>query len=484
MAAPVQAALITPFPFGVSSFGMPVVGDDTPTTGRVFFVDSTSSAKGDDTSHGNTPQAPFATLDFAIGQCTANRGDRIYVLPGHIETITSAAGINCDVAGVQIFGIGQGRDRAKITLASSTAASIDINAQSVWLKNLVIDMTGIDQIGSGGAGNGGIRVKAADARIEGNDLIIASASNQVVNAIGLDTNAHRCRIIGNRLGGTETAGPVSAIDLYGAGSLTVEGIEIGWNIISGDFSAAGIQILATDNYIGAYIHDNIITNRNSGNDCLYINAGSSSAGVVFRNHFVGPSASGAYVAPTAGWANIQNYGYDIDTTGVNPVLVPAIGTDLPTNSSLVDQIVGQEFSARQANYLKVSADFSLSAWKTVGSHEILTIVGPYRVIIIPECTSDLTSGGAATIQLGDEVNTAALIASTTASDIDDGEFWLTTTPAKRFAKSSVLDVIVSDVDLGYEIGTAAMTGGGIDFHMWVIPLSTGGTYQAGLGSSL
>lgn len=455
------------------------------TTGIIFFVDSTATAtKGDDANHGRTPQSPFATIDFAIGQCVANRGDIIKVLPGHAETITSAAGIAIDVAGVIIQGQGKGRSRPIITLASSTAASIDLLAANCRLENIVVDMTGIDNIGQGGNGAGGVRILAADCAVVGCELITATSGNQATCAIGVTTAAQRAHIIDNLIAGTNTAGPNYAIDIYGAGALTVQGIEIAWNRIIGDFAQVAINLAATDIFINAYIHDNSITNFNSTSDCIYINTGAGSSGIVFRNNLLGPTASGTFLAPSAGYASIDNYATDVDTAGILPVLVPVIGTQIPAAYSLVDQIIG-EFSSKHANYLKVSADFSSATWNTVGTHELLVLAGPWRIIIVPVCLTDLTSGGAATIQLGDDVSSSALIGSTTATDIDANEFWLTTTPARRFARSSVIDVVHCANDIGYEIGTAALTGGQIDFHIWLVPLDAStSSYTVGAGGSL
>lgn len=73
--------------------------------GEHFFVDSVN---GLDTNPGSTWNSPLATIDAAIGKCSPNRGDVIYVRPGHTENITAATGINCDVAGITIQGLGSG----------------------------------------------------------------------------------------------------------------------------------------------------------------------------------------------------------------------------------------------------------------------------------------------------------------------------------------------------------------------------------------
>ena len=102
-------------------------------TGNVFFV----MTGGTDTAgFGDTPDSPFATIDFAIGQCTASQGDTIYVMPGHTETISGAAGIAQDVAGVSIIGLGHGANRPLITW-SATASTWTITAANALIKNIV-----------------------------------------------------------------------------------------------------------------------------------------------------------------------------------------------------------------------------------------------------------------------------------------------------------------------------------------------------------
>jgi|CXWL01.1.fsa_nt_gi lipopolysaccharide export system protein LptA len=104
-------------------------------TARVFFVDSNGG--GSTTSGGLTPEAAFTTIDSAIGACTANKGDVIYVLPGHAETISAAAGIAADVAGISIIGLGNGTDRPTLTL-SATDSTIAVSAANITFKNLII----------------------------------------------------------------------------------------------------------------------------------------------------------------------------------------------------------------------------------------------------------------------------------------------------------------------------------------------------------
>lgn len=129
---------LTNFPSGVSSFGLPVVGSGpVMTTGSVFFLDSGSGSASDTPGGGTSPDAPFATLDFAIGQCSANTGDHIIVLPGHSETFTSAGAVTFDVAGVTVIGIGHGSNRPTFTFDSAATVDWDITAANIVLRNLL-----------------------------------------------------------------------------------------------------------------------------------------------------------------------------------------------------------------------------------------------------------------------------------------------------------------------------------------------------------
>src|SRR3990167_1275260 len=87
--------------------GVFVVEDKADHPGAIFFVDSTHAAKADAVGGGRSPDRPLATIDYAIGLCTASKGDVIYVMPGHAENLTAADGIDCDIAGITIVEIGR-----------------------------------------------------------------------------------------------------------------------------------------------------------------------------------------------------------------------------------------------------------------------------------------------------------------------------------------------------------------------------------------
>ena len=117
----------------------PAPGTAGPATGFVFYVGSTVTGATDAAApFGTTPAQPYATIDFAVGNCTANNGDIIYVMPGHNEAITAATSLVVDVAGIQIIGLGWGNSRPILDF-DNTAGTIEMDAADCRLSNLVIN---------------------------------------------------------------------------------------------------------------------------------------------------------------------------------------------------------------------------------------------------------------------------------------------------------------------------------------------------------
>ena len=95
-------------------------------TGERFFVHSgtgTNSVGG-----GQNPDAPLATIDYAVALCTADKGDVIYVMPGHAEVVSAAAGLDLDVSGITIIGLGSGANTPTVTFDSAPSSGAYITA--------------------------------------------------------------------------------------------------------------------------------------------------------------------------------------------------------------------------------------------------------------------------------------------------------------------------------------------------------------------
>lgn len=126
------------FASGVTIRGVPILQTHT---GQVFWVGNGTAQLSNQygASNGNSGSfnAPFSTLDYAIGQCTANRGDIIFVKPGHAETLSAAGAVALDVAGVAVVGLGSGSNRPTFTLDTATTTTISVSAANVSVQNCI-----------------------------------------------------------------------------------------------------------------------------------------------------------------------------------------------------------------------------------------------------------------------------------------------------------------------------------------------------------
>jgi hypothetical protein len=112
------------------------IDDMTRGTGNRFYVHKGTGVDG--TAYGFSYDKPFATLDYAVGMCTASKGDIIYLMPGHTETVIAATTLTLDVIGIQVIGLGTGRLRPQITVSTATTATVNITAANILLKNVDI----------------------------------------------------------------------------------------------------------------------------------------------------------------------------------------------------------------------------------------------------------------------------------------------------------------------------------------------------------
>ena len=107
--------------------------------GQVYWVSNTTTVLpgqvGGSDGNPGTFNAPFSTLEYAISRCTANRGDIIFIKPGHAETISTATALAFDIAGVAIVGLGAGTKRPTFTLDTAATTTIAVSADNVSISN-------------------------------------------------------------------------------------------------------------------------------------------------------------------------------------------------------------------------------------------------------------------------------------------------------------------------------------------------------------
>ena len=292
---------------GVYSYGVPVFGTGPIfTTGNVFFVQSTNALASDDPAHGSKKR-PFATIDYAIGKCTANNGDYIVAMPGHAETVSAAAGVDCDVAGITIVGVGRGSLQPTITLGTAATADVDIDTANVTIENIHFIANVADIVAM-------IDVNADDFTLRGCRFSQA----------GADLNAKIC-VQDAAAGGSDriTIEYCHAI-MYDAANThfvnfagTGDGHVVRNNTLIGDWGTMAIGGAGVITY--ATCVDNVIYNAATDNDAC-INFAATATGICMRNLCGGGAAQANGVTATA-MAIAQNY-YGVASEDLSAILDP------------------------------------------------------------------------------------------------------------------------------------------------------------------
>lgn len=242
------------FADGLSVRGVPLLN---AYPGKVFWVNN-STVVGDgavagSNSNPGTYQRPFASIDYAVGKCTANRGDIIVVMPGHVETVTAAGGLDLDVAGVAIIGLGTGTKRAQINFTTATTADMDVDAANITLINLLFT-GGIDALA------GPIDINASDCSLINCEY--RDVTGQATDVIIADANADRLLIENYFHNGAAAAGANSAIALIGMDNPVIRNFKL-----VGNFAVSAIDCRTTA-VVDLDISDGYIWTKNAADLCI------------------------------------------------------------------------------------------------------------------------------------------------------------------------------------------------------------------------
>ena len=288
------------------------------TTGNRFFVDSGASNAADG-SRGQDPKKPLATIDGGINRCTANNGDQIIVMPGHTESLTTAGQVSMDVAGVSVFGLGQGHTRPRLTY-DGTAGLVAFTASNCRWSNIVHECS--------------IAATVAAIYVSGPASATATEHTEIDNchftfdATGVEFTV----MIALGDGATNSADYVSIHDNWfeaenidGCGSALLiddcQFVHIRNNLFTGDFNSVAIDGAAGSSACLDYvISDNYIQNIDTG---LAVDLDDAATGVVFNNMVSG----GGALAANVDWGTCRvGQNYIADAADVH-------GVDIPTTAA-------------------------------------------------------------------------------------------------------------------------------------------------------
>jgi hypothetical protein len=126
--------------------------------------------------------------------------------------------------------------------------------------------------------------------------------------------------------------------------------------------------------------------------------------------------------------------------------------------------------------VKKEVEYAAGTTGAIGEIDLFEVTGTVSVKVFAVCSDDLTSAGTPTIEVGIDENTAAIIAQTTATNIDEGEIWLDATPAT--VENMPTAKIVSGTDIEQKIASATITGGKLTYFCVFTPISEDGNVKA------
>ena len=283
----------------------PITDFERKIVGNEYYV---SSVNGNDARSGRSVATSVATIDHALSLMTANQDDVLYLLPGHAETVSAAAGMVFDVAGITVIGIGEGTLQPKITLDTIISADIDITAANVTIENVAFSANFADITAA-------IDVDADDFTMR-NCKFLETAVN--MNALiwiqdALVTASDRITIE-NCYALARDAANTHFINFAGTG----DGHIIKGNTLIGDWGT--IAVGGAGIVTNILIADNLINNVATTVDSC-INLAATTTGIVVRNLCGGGAAAVNGVTATA-CTIAENY-YNLVTADLSGILDPA-----------------------------------------------------------------------------------------------------------------------------------------------------------------
>lgn len=267
--------------------------------GDTFFVDSGSGA---DTKSGTEWNDPLATLDAAVGKCSANNGDVIYIKPGHSETLSADSAVDIDVAGVTVIGLGYGAARPTFTFDTAVTADFKLAAASVVIKNLLF-IAGIDAL------TGPIAVSGADCAVIDCEYRDDDSNNyETTDVLIIVTGGTRCLVDGFKFvhdggsGGTQIQSVVNV-------ATDVVGVEVRNCYIVCDGALGCIEYA---NAADANVHHNYCESSHANDVCITL--GATTTGLVYSNFLkLATDGQATWITATNDCGLFENYGVNADS---------------------------------------------------------------------------------------------------------------------------------------------------------------------------
>ena len=280
------------------------------------------SGTGVDATTKGTFDAPYATLDYAIGTCVASRGDVIMVKEGHAETITGVGGIAFDVIGVRVIGLGRGRSRPRFLMDGAATVTAAVSAANVSVENMIFAAGAADVTKC-------FNVTAAGFNCIGctfEDNVAGENFLSAINGSGTtDGEANFLRAIGNEFLSADAA--ALAFVLLAA---DVTGLVIEENIIvnEGTGLATIFTSLTGKDVKMCSVQRNQLSSKATAGNLGYSNntASPNNSGIIAENRVGAADVTGAMVLGAVGGCRMFDNKV-VSTDALSGFVMPAVDVD-------------------------------------------------------------------------------------------------------------------------------------------------------------
>jgi hypothetical protein len=278
-------------------------GDNNP---HFYFVDSGTGSNSND---GADVRTPFATLEEAFDHVSPNRGDVIFILPGHAESLTAT--LSLDVAGVSVVGLGSGVARPTFVVGDAAGEAINLTAASIHIENCIF-ICGTDQQ------TWIMGVAASDCTILNCEFreVVTTKQPLICLDIGAGAAANvadRTRVLGCYFNCPTAGDGDSGIEL----SEVNDRVEIGFCTAWGDWDDACIHNPTAKVLTNLFIHDCVLSNLLTGQHSIELV--SACTGMLARNLYGNDMTQATGVDP----GSCRSYEcYHDDTIDVSGILAP------------------------------------------------------------------------------------------------------------------------------------------------------------------
>ena len=255
--------------------------------GNIWWVSSTRGSNGNK----GTRDKPFATIAYAMTRAVASNNDVILAMPYHAETITAAAGIAHNLAGVSVIGLGVGVSRPTITIGTVAGATYAITAADAYLENLVFvgnlsNVTNAITTTKAGTTLNGLEFQNAGTNL---DFLTPIAATSTTTSDNNDLTVANCRWH------TIDTDDLHMIDIVG----TISRTRVYNNfMVSAGTVSPFIKVATGKLLLGADIGWNRVVNAMTANELFISNDGTTNTGIIHNNYVGHADVTGTH---DAGW---------------------------------------------------------------------------------------------------------------------------------------------------------------------------------------